>query len=74
MRNNLLLALVLALGGVACSSPRTPISALGAKPGWGRGFSPAERELTVRAVPASSAPSVPEPRIGRPGWGTIPPR
>jgi hypothetical protein len=64
------LLVVLALAAGACSSPRRPVPALGAKPGWGRGFSPEERELTVRAVPASAAPSVPETRIGRPGWGS----
>lgn len=69
-----LLLTLLALAAGACSSPRIPLSALGAKPGWGRGFTPEERELTVRAVPASAAPSVPETRNGRPGWGNPIPR
>ncbi|NOT30096.1 MAG: hypothetical protein HOP15_06585 [Planctomycetes bacterium] len=68
-RKLLLFLAPLALVAGACSSPRIPLSALGAKPGWGRGFTPEERELTVRAVPASAAPSAPETRNGRPGWG-----
>lgn len=54
----------------ACHGPRTNRAPLATQPGWGRGFTPAERELSVRAVPASAAPSVPATRLGRPGWGS----
>ena len=53
----------------ACVGPSTESAALGTKPGWDRGFSPAETEVTVRAVPAAATPSTPETRIGKPGWG-----
>lgn len=59
---------LLALG--ACSGPRARQAPLATQPGWGRGFTREERELSVRAVPASAAPSVPETRLGRPGWGS----
>lgn len=61
-------ALTAVLG--ACSNLPARQASFAAQPGWGRGFSLAERELTVRAVPASAAPSVPIPRVGQPGWGS----
>lgn len=64
----------LALAASACRAPQSSSrAAVTSKPGWGRGFSMAERELTVRAVPASAVPSVPETRLGRPGWGSAMP-
>lgn len=67
MRKNLPVWLLFLVS--ACVGPRAEDSALGTKPGWGRGFSPEERETTVRAVPAAASPTVPETRLGKPGWG-----
>lgn len=53
----------------ACRAPVAPAPTLAAKPGWGRVTTPEASELTVRAVPASTRPSVPPTRQGKPGWG-----
>lgn len=60
---------LLALLALSCQGPRTRQGPFAAKPGWGRSFAPEQRELEVRAVPASAVPSVPPARLGRPGWG-----
>lgn len=66
-RKLLPLLLLAALG--ACRTPGLPVAPMAANPGWGRPTLPARVALTVRAVPASSAPSLPPVRLGKPGWG-----
>ena len=70
MRKDLPVFLCLLVG--ACVTPIEDGAELGAKPGWDRGFTQEEREMSVRAVPAAAAPAAPETRLGKPGWGKSP--
>lgn len=72
LRRALRLVPCLLLACAACSAPRQQPLVRAAKPGWGRTFRIEKAVMQVRAVPASFAPSAPEPRLGKPGWGRVP--